>query len=238
MRTCASALFILASTLVAGCDPTMFPNQIPDLPGLKPGSLPELTECLGLSQAQCSANPNCAVAFGQALDLEGSCKAPTQIAGCTSMDCGDGALALARDWFGTKWLFPTGCYPDGWVAVDSPSAGQASSWPECPEQSDDEPGPSCEALDDQTCQATQGCQLISGIRLDLDSKCRISEKSAGCTSMDCGDGALMFAKDRKGSTWLFAVACYPDGWTELEPDAKDPARDAFSWSECSANAGS
>lgn len=238
----------IACSTSLGCDPAIFAEQIPDhiLDQISDSSkLPEITECIGLSETQCKAAPTCQMTQGQELNFDLKCKSEQKVAGCTSMNCGDGALSFAMDWFGSSWLFPSTCHPDGWFPIEYAQRAEASEWPICPAAPEDapkdnaEPGQpgSCEGLSDSICKVTEGCQVIEGTRLNLEKQCGFPFESAGCTSMDCGDGAILFAEDPQSSIWLFPTACYPDRWKELDPAKQELTSDAFGWPECSDQAG-
>lgn len=191
---------------------------------------PKQTKCEGLDQTTCTATPGCTMASGSKLNLEKICRDPWVVAGCTSMDCGDTAQIFAQDSEGAKWVFGSACYPDGWTGLETKDVpDKASSWGEC-STGGEKPKTKCETLDQATCIATPGCEMASGTRLDTVRRCKEPEVSAGCTSMDCGDTAQIYAEDHNGKTWVFASACFPDGWSELVSE-KMP-EDFSSWGAC------
>lgn len=90
----------------------------------------------------------------------------------------------------------------------------------------------CADLDEATCNATNGCQMASGERLDNINKCKAAEAKAGCTSRDCGDEEEVLAKDKSGAVWRFATSCYPDAWEQIEEI--DAPKGWESWGSCSS----
>lgn len=125
-------LFLTASAFaVSGCDESIMLEILADQ-DLDHSKIPEITQCLGLTESRCNATPGCEVTVGQELDFDRQCKTQRRLAACTSMNCGDGALSIAQDWYGARWLFPTTCYPDGWMPLRSSAQGKALSWRECP----------------------------------------------------------------------------------------------------------
>lgn len=90
----------------------------------------------------------------------------------------------------------------------------------------------CTNLNAEACAATTGCQMASGSKLNLTGSCEEPSAIAGCTSMDCGDEEQVAAQDQSGNRWIFATACYPDGWKELTQ--KELPEGSDSWKQCSS----
>lgn len=182
--------------------------------------------CAGLDAASCGATEGCQMAQGRRLDEAKQCQVPDAIAGCTSGDCGDDAIALAKDPSGASWVFPSACYPDAWTEIGTkdPPAGW-DQWGQC-----EAPKKSCAGLDATSCAATEGCEMAQGQRLDESNQCQMPLAPAGCTSGDCGDEEVAHAKDLSGGIWRFSTYCFPDGWTELTSSSV-PA-DSDKWGAC------
>lgn len=86
--------------------------------------------CVGLDAATCAATEGCEPVQGRRLDNSKQCQVPETLAGCTSGDCGDTEIALAKTPTGEIWVFSSSCYPDGWSEDVQAPAGW-DKWPLC-----------------------------------------------------------------------------------------------------------
>lgn len=92
---------------------------------------------------------------------------------------------------------------------------------------------SCAVASLQSCEQTEGCQAISGVRYFADRQCRESAPVAvGCRPQgrDCTE-AVTHASGPDGGTWEFINGCVPDGWTLPQGDTPDEVGE---WDSCQA----
>lgn len=89
--------------------------------------------CAEQSPEDCNAE-TCATLTGTQYDTENTCVHTPEAVGCgEKADCGDGAIAFAKDSEGRPWFFPTTCIPSDFTRVDAPGADDqaALGWDAC-----------------------------------------------------------------------------------------------------------
>lgn len=92
--------------------------------------------CANISIEDCNSNEGYRILGAQQYDTAKRCLFPREDVGCTSnFECDD-AFTFSKDPCGTKWMFSSGCVPEGWEIISSiPSSPEASApnWPLCKE---------------------------------------------------------------------------------------------------------